>query len=970
MLPILLLLAGCGDPGCLSGEDGCLVPSPCPELSYTCDDGWSELRVIGPDEPLPGGMDALASPGDVILGNERVVAVIDALDHPHYISPTGGMIVDLVNRDRDDDSLRHLFQAVGLLPGEAIAYDELELLDEGEVKAVQVKGSLVGFPDVVVATRYEVRPCEPGIRIRTEVYNGALDTLSWFLTDAWYWGGRENLAFTPSPGSGFDHPSFGLGDILTAFREVPYLVAGFHAEPAATYSTLACDAETAHGFQSEEISTIGRPVRPVPPRDYEVFERFVGVTPGPGVSAGADLAMELREKLWGEAWVTLTGQVTAPGGTLGESVRAALTIAEGTADTPAEERIPWTHVVPGADGRFSARVPAGREYVVVAEAFGREQGVWEVDARSGDVDVGTLQLPGVGEVTLYTTVDGVDDHALVFVVPADDATHEATRGTYFGHFPECAPLLGNPHGPSPACNRVLVDGGPTTIALPPGNYDFYAVAGPFTTLGAQRGVRVSAEAGQSVSLAVRTLPLQPEGTLTADFHVHGGPSFDSNFPDEDRVRAFLASRIQVIATTEHDVVHDYADAIDALGAADRLRVMTGTESTGHILFQFRSDYAFPQVVGHWNFWPMAYDPQGPWRGSAWDELAEPGLLFTRQEDQGFDPATGVIELNHPLGGAQFGRDYSWGSAAGFDLTRPLETGYDGSGQSLFFHTPEGARWSNADYHVQEVMNGTNNGNLLQYRAFWFWLLDQGIVRGGTANSDSHTLTENVLGTPRNVVWTDTTFEDFDPGEFNASVKAGTVMGTNGPVVVAWVDNAGAVVWPGVAPFVPEAGAVLHVEVDAAPWVPVDEVRVIVNGSTYTETASITHPSDPFGDEGTHRLSFAAPLADFLPESGDAWIVVEAGTALEPNEDLNCDGIPDTGDNNRDGVIDWRDVEDLEEDPGEDCFETVGPLTEPAPPERETALWYFRTVTPDGYPAAFTNPLLVDRDGDGFEGVSR
>jgi hypothetical protein len=25
------------------------------------------------------------------------------------------------------------------------------------------------------------------------------------------------------------------------------------------------------------------------------------------------------------------------------------------------------------------------------------------------------------------------------------------------------------------------------------------------------------------------------------------------------------------------------------------------------------------------------------------------------------------------------------------------------------------------------------------------------------------------------------------------------------------------------------------------------------------------------------------------------------------------------------------------------------------------------VTPEGYPASFTNPLLLDRDGGGFEG---
>ena len=76
-------------------------------------------------------------------------------------------------------------------------------------------------------------------------------------------------------------------------------------------------------------------------------------------------------------------------------------------------------------------------------------------------------------------------------------------------------------------NRVLVDG-PTTLALPDGTYDFYTSRGPFSTLGAVRGVKVDASTGQSVDLTVDTLDLQPAGSLTGDFHVHGGRSFDSN----------------------------------------------------------------------------------------------------------------------------------------------------------------------------------------------------------------------------------------------------------------------------------------------------------------------------------------------------------------------------------------------------------------------------------------------------------
>jgi hypothetical protein len=976
-------LPACADPGCLTGDDGCIVPTPCAALAFTCDAGFTELRTLGPSDiatpPVgPGTIDTLAAPGDVLLANDHVAVVIEALDHPHYIAPTGGAIIDISTRtgggEDDNDSLRHLFQAVGLLPGESVTYTSLETFDEGDVKAVQVIGTLAGFPEARVATRYEIRPCEPGIRIRTEILNGTPDSLSWFLTDAWYYGGRENLPFTPGPGAGFTHPSFGLSDILTAFRDAPYMVAGAHVAPAASYAEVSCDAgngDVLSGFHAEEISTTGVGPQVVPPRDWMVFERFVAAAPGASVSAAADVALELRSQLYDEPWAELSGHVEAPGGTLGDTLRASVVVAEGTPGQPAEERIPWTQVLPDGDGDWTVRVPADRDYVLEVESFGQVSATGNVHVGAAATTADPLVTDAVGEVTLTATVDGADDHVLVFVVPGDDATDAATRGYMYGHFSECAPLLGNPHGPSPACNRVLVSG-PTTVALPPGVYDFYAVAGPFSSLAAVEGVTVEAITGQSVDLALVSLTGVPGGFLSGDFHVHGGASFDSSIHDYDRVRAFLASRIDVIASTEHDVVSDYAAAMEALDAHDRLALITGTESTGHVLFQLRTDYGFPQVIGHWNFWPMPYDPTGPYRGAAWDELAEPGLLMTRQRDAGWDDEAGVVQLNHPIGGIQFGRDYSWGSAAGFDVTKPLKAQFDGTGQSLFFHQPEGAAFANSAYDVQEVMNGTNNGAYLQYRAFWFYLLDQGIVRGGTANSDSHSLTENVLGTPRSLVWTDTTVADFDLATFDADVRAGHVLGTDGPVVEIALDgDHGDPHVPGVEAFAPDPAAELQIRVLAAPWVPVDEIRIIVDGEVkQTLTDGITPTADAFGTAMETRYEGAVPLSQLVADDRDHWIVVEAGQALEPNQDLNCDGIPDTGDNNRDGTVDWRDVEELTEAPEADCFDTTGPFTEPPPPGRGDPSWYFAQVTPGGYPLAFTNPLLLDPSRDGFQGAGQ
>jgi len=904
-----------------------------------------------------------------------VTVVIDALDHPHYLAPTGGGILDMSTEGADNDSLRHIFQASGVLPDEAAAYTDFRIIEEDGLVAVQFIGTLDGRPNMPIATRYEMRPCEPGIRIRTELANKESDAASVMLSDGYYFGDRELLPFTPTLGRGFDQPSFGLSSLGDVLVESPYLVTAGHSAPAATYAAVACSEDHLTGFQSVDVAANGAPRKVVMPRDFVVYERFIAAADGADVSGAADIALEIRRQLWSEQFVALSGQLTTPSQDAGFGVglRASVLLSEGTIATPRAERTPWTQVTPDAEGRWSARVPSGRNYVVEVETYGQVSAEFDVVAGSEDVDAGSLVVPDVARLEVSATIDGISDHVLVFVLPADDATEEAVAAEMFGNFGSCAPLLGNPHGPSPGCNLLLVNGS-ETVGILPGTYDVFASVGPFSTLAAERGLTLTAGQTTTVALAMTSLSVQPAGTLSADFHVHGGASFDSNFPDEDRVRSFLASGLQVIAATDHDAAWDYAAVMNDLGAHDRMALMVGTENTGHILFKMTEDSPYPKVVGHWNFWPLTFDPEGPYRGAAWDEKAEPGTLMQRASDIGWDSTTGVAQLNHPLGGSSFGRDYSWGTAIELKLNEDLKPDFDGTLPSLFHRQPDGSSFANSDYHVQEVMNGTNNGTYLKYRALWHYLLNQGVIRSATANSDTHTLAENVVGTPRTLVKTSSTVAAFDPVEFNAAVRGGRMVGTNGPVLdVSTTSSAGDSVGPSLTPFTPAADATLQIRVSAAPWVPVAEVRILVNGTlVQTITEELSHPSSPLGTDGIGRLDLEIPLASVLPESGDAWVVVEAGHPLEPNLDLNCDGIPDTGDNNRDGVIDWHDVDDEDLTAPEDgvtCLESSGPLTEPeGPSDRESALYLFRSVVPGGYPLAFTNPLLVDRDGDGFNAV--
>lgn len=978
MLLALLALLGCRTEGCLGGETDCRVETACSTLEFTCDDSeasWSRVERGG---VRLNTNNAVMSPGDWVLENEHVFIVISDLDHPHFIAPTGGNLVDMATFApdgtlRQDDSVRNIYQVGGLLPTEAMAYTSIEAFMDGDHAVVQVKGTYDDDPDVEVYTRYELGPCDPGVRVRTELINRHNDSESVFLADAHYIGGRESLSFAPGE-VGFDHPSFGLATLKEGLREVPWVSSGAHEAPGSAVSFTSCNNESITALLSEEITAVGLEPKLLRYGDYLIHERFIGVGTGGGVSAGSDISFDIREQLHDEPFTRISGQLShAIAGPDVRSGRPQLVIYEGDVALDASDLLAVTHVEADDEGRFAFNVPDGGSFTVHAERFGLPwaRQTFEASGATGSVNI---ELPAAGRVHLDVSIDGQPDPALVIVWPSDQATLDAVQADYLGHFLTCAPMLGHPFAGAPSCNRLLIEGS-TDLDLPPGTYDFFSVAGPFSSLASARNVVVPTWDGnhpQVITLEVEMLPLLGSNMLSADFHVHGSASFDSSIPDSDRVRALLAAKVDVIVATDHDKVHDYADAMEELNANSRLKMLVGLETTGHILQPILPSNPNPKVVGHWIVWPLQHDPEGPWRGAPWDEKALPGELFTRFEDIGWPADTGVIQLNHPWGGLQFGRDFGWATTLELDTTEPLFGSDLREGHALYSATPEGARFANDAYHAQEVMNGTANQQFEQYRAIWHYMLNEGSVKAGTANSDSHTVGENIIGFPRNVVFTDQTLENFDQASFNQSVRDGRMFGTNGPVLEARIERGTNVFRPSLNLVLPREG-MLIVDLSAADWVNIDELRVIVNGET-VQTNTISLTPDPHRP-GIHTATYSVALSEVLPESGDAWLSIEAGVAPPPSADLTCDGIPDTGDNNGDGTIDWRDIEDYAdlssapETTLENCFEESGPLRTSEGPSLPNS--DFQAVVPEGYPLAFTNPFLFDGDGNNtYDGVAQ
>jgi hypothetical protein len=973
------LAAGCHRDGCVGGDDGtCVPPSACGALGYACTGPPVSPRVsrIGEGAMRLPYAKARGAKDDILLENDLVRVVLDVPSHPSGLAPTGGSIIDLAPKD-SGDQINSIYQAAGLLPRDAVHYDShhIESGDPSDMfVAVVFRGHLEADSRVTVVTRYELRPCEPGVRVRSDLYNGTPDPSTLYLADGLLWGDNSAVPFVPGVGLGFRAPKLDLLDIESAWREWPFVAARTQATPDASYAVVPCDRTQSAGFNDPTLTASGVPLTTTLPGDGISFERFIIAVPGLGLAPAVGEALRARAMLHGEAApVTVTGRVVAGGTpiTSNDGRAASLLFYEPgfgpDADDPARRK-PWSEAVPGTGGGFSVALPADRTYRVQPYAFGLPAAppTSFVVGRGPVVDIGDLTLPASAHLraTVVTvpgqTIPDEKTYAELVLIPVDQPPG-ADVPSFYGLFPGCTPMLGPPHGGSPACNRAVKDNGMFDLLIPPGHYYVYATRGPFAAL--DRGeIAVGAGGASQLTLVVPSLPmLLPAGVVSGDFHVHGAASYDSSIPDNDRVLSFLSAGLDVVVATDHDVATSYAGA----NPTQRLTIIPGVEQTPNIPWFAVPGEDFPQTLGHFNFWPLEVKPLEARNGVPWDELREPGQMMDDFEGRFWlgDVVEGVRQLNHPFADSKLGRDQGFLRAIGYDPRTPIAPGASFAAD-LLLRTPGGGPASrrNIDWDVQEVMNGASLGDWLRYRAFWFSLLSQGIVRAGTANSDSHSLALEQVGYPRNLVFCEAypfappvpcthDREALDPVKFDDDVRRGHMVGTNGPVLTVTISDGINEFRPGLDPIqvlLPSAELVINVA--AAPWIPVTEVRVIVNGRIVNDQtgAAAGKPIDVSADFGgnhlgTQPLKLKYPLKLALASllkgvAGDAWLIVEAGLALPNAVDLDDDGLPDLAD---------ADI--------------------PGRPDRVTDPRFdFHAIAPGAWPAAFTNPFLIDVAGDGWK----
>jgi hypothetical protein len=891
-------------------------------------------------ELLIGGPDAIGGVGDWYLANDVVEVIVDDPARRHAKLNYGGTIVDAGLRDRrGEDQFARLFPVVNMDQKVSVDYDAIAAQVDpagGWARLVVTSSGMSSLPrsewpwrwldpmvpepdevrEVRVETEYSVFPGEPFVRIATTLRNeGSAPAPVFAYGDVWMRGGRGPRSFVgnalaPERSVGYQHKSFdrhnvaGAGDAMVAFTHV--VVPGVRHFPPIGYALVAPERAArglpSFGVTDEHVTFVNaftfdpdwdvlslwRIARAtqhtLAPGEAWTYRRRLLVVGRPDAASATDVIFRWLGVADGRSG--LEGRCLPPGVPCAVHVHAAGTGAPVTqilAERAGPDAGRYRAVLPPGDYRLVLRAPQRPE---------REIRVSVPDGRFASVPPQWLEEPGWL----------VFDPAFADGGPGRIAVRAAGDGPDPVFHPELLDFRidGRP-GASGSATRDLhfasADGDPERVAVPPGRYRLVATRG-YEHDAAAIEVEVTGP-GHEVRVPpfALTRVVDPGPFLIADLHVHAQASDDSAMPNAARLRSMLAEGVDVMVSSDHDHLGDFRPALEALGVGDRIRVIQGVEVTSST-----PSAAAPWTIGHSNAWPLRYRPWAHRRGAPPSQnLRLADLYALLRSDYGAE----VVQLNHPRGDEPDAvRESAYlthlGSAGRpYDPARPIA---EGPNALLLEPAPDG-RTRAVDFDAMELMNGVSFRQYRLVRRDWYSLLDQGFRRTGTANSDTHG-PDQLAAYPRNYVQVDG--GRWEPSAFDAAIREGRVVGTNGPLIPRFRVNGGRM---GDRVGARDGRVRIQFEVAAAPWVPVDEVRLLVNGEVARR-----YPLDPRATAPT-RIAERTELA----LTGDAYINLEAGAPIDADPDA------------------W-----IAAHPG----------------------LYTRVLAPGFVPAAFTNPVFVDVDGNG------
>lgn len=882
---------------------------------------------------------------------------------------TGGSIIDLGRVGAHSDQLGQMFTVGGLSTSNFILYDTIGASAGTAAATVTVSGGLRGFPippsQLQVVTQYTAAGSDPFLTVTTTVTNTSGITaagLGGFL-DAFIWVSRGVIPFSPLPSRGFNHVALDFNNLGAALELPPFSVGIGTVSPAdgiidppsglaageVSYGllgmTVSLDQDgpggnppvvttvnQLFGISSNLITAFGNlPVGSLNPGGVLSYTRRIYVGPRNDVASAANPMLVEIAGRQGFTTGTISGNVDATD-TANVAASIIATRTGGPAITAFPADTPISHFRTDSAGAFSGIILPIGTYDLTVQAAERDtvvvNGVTVTAAADTAVSIPPLTGLGTLVLTARERVTGPDPMVPAKVTikgigntPDPNLRHDLDALALHPSGPPDDIMPETFAGGPGQRNWVYLADGTATVQLRPGRYVLYASRGPEYGISKRR-VRVRENKSHNRKFTLRRI-VDTSGFMSADFHIHSARSFDASPPLLDRVASFAGEGLEIMVSSDHDYHLDYNPIIAALGIGGVMTAIVGNEVTTSV----PNPPAFPNAVGHINAWPLPLAPNEPRDGSIQDEFVAPNFIYSRLRAQG----AAVIQYNHVRAGLSGLTSIGFFNNFGYDpdlpITSPpndllLDTDVLGPGLSGVAN-PDGLR--NIDFDVMEIGNGVDIPDYLAVRRDWFSLLNQtdfAVVPflPGTGVSDSHRLTVEAPAYFRTYVGRvgdDPTA--LDVPVLNSNIKAGNMMATTGPFIRFSISEAGGSVAGLGQTLAPSTSTVtLNIRVEAANWIPVEEVRVYRNGFLALSFDATTTPAvrpgakRPNSQSRSKVVRFDAAIPVVVNQ--DSYFVVEAGAKLSPL-------------------------------PAPDAFAGM--------------------IVPRLVPLGFTNPIFVDLAGNGF-----
>ena len=331
------------------------------------------------------------------------------------------------------------------------------------------------------------------------------------------------------------------------------------------------------------------------------------------------------------------------------------------------------------------------------------------------------------------------------------------------------------------------------IKLPVGAYLIFASRGPEYSMDSKI-VEILKNEQQELIFHIDRV-VETENLISIDPHMHTLNS-DGRISIPERLKSVVAEGLDVAVATDHNYVTNYYPTLKKLGLNKYLATIIGNEVTSSGMI-------------HYNTYPLTFRENEENNGAIYPLAEEVSFLFEASRKK--DPEA-ILQVNHPRAKGRTGTiGYFNNSQLDLDSASFARNNFDTS------------------FDVLEVMNGPNFYTPRNYVAIkdWLHLLNRGYYFPLIGSSDSHLIDKQEPGYSRTyVIYEGEEGDNLNWPVLARAIKKGRSFTSNGPIVNFKVNNR----YTSGDYFTAQDGKVdIWLKVQSAPWIAVDEVRLILNG---------------------------------------------------------------------------------------------------------------------------------------------